>query len=253
MAEERQGYVRTWLSDAALIVFVVTVTAYASVYLYEFGYCDALGIPPGFVSLHPIDIASDLDTLLMRDFSHLGWPAFFAVVVIFIGRELRGARISATENTNRWQNRLINNFLLLRSSIMLLWFAIAFSPYYSPLPMGFWPALAFAIVILGFGNGIVLLLKLDQLRLYLFEIVAYVAFLVLVSFSIGAHNALIPTSYPFLDSSPDTIVLRVYGDKFVTAHYDSKTGGLTSFAEIDSVGERVHWKQVRLKPQRYGK
>jgi hypothetical protein len=252
MAEAKQGYVRTWLSDAALVVFVATVTAYSFAYLYEFGFCYALGIPSGFIPLQTGEIVGDLALLLRMEARRLSWAGGLVMLIVATGVTLKRYRPTPTE-MSRFGHWVDRNFLVLRPAAMLTVLAASFRSYFFYGHLVCWEALGFTATILTGGCLTVRQLHGDQLRVRAFEIVAYLTFLVLSAMCIGWRSALVPSGYPFLDRSPNTIVLRVYGDKFVTAQYDSNTGTLTSFEEINSVGEKVHWKQVALKRQRYGK
>jgi hypothetical protein len=263
MTEAKQGYVRTWLSDAALIVFVTTITAYSITYFYEFGFCHALAVPSGFISLQTGEIVADLALLLRVEMTHLLSLSGLVTLLLVVGGHLKRPRPTPT---GQWLDRIWQwtgrYFLQLRSAAIFFVLVVLFWPYFhfpAAVREGVmcYEALVFPFSILLTGCVVVFLLQKarllqgDQLRVYAFEVVAYLIFFVLISICIGWDSALRPTGYPFLDRSPNTIVLRMYGDKFVTAQYDSKTGTLTSFEEINSLGEKVHWKQVTLKLQKY--
>jgi hypothetical protein len=247
-----QGYVKTWLSDTALIVFVVTVTAYAFAYSYEFGVCEALGIPWGYVSLQARDIVGDLIMLVTTFFPHLIMLAIFVVSAIGIGVALRHDRDSPTGLNSR-QLWTAKHFLALRSAFIWIALLVSFITFDRSLTAEFVGALVFTAVILILGYVVVQIFEKDQLRPYAFEVVAYLVFLVAISGCIGYYWALTPQSYAFLDGNRNTIVLRAYSDRFVTAQYDCKTRSLTSYEEINSLGQKVHWKRVALKPQKYVK
>lgn len=64
MAEAKREYVNTWLLDAALIIFAVTVLAYFLTYLCVINYARTLGIPWEFISLNPATLVAVLTLIL---------------------------------------------------------------------------------------------------------------------------------------------------------------------------------------------
>jgi hypothetical protein len=246
MAEAKQAYVKTWLSDAALIVFVVTVTAYAATYLAEFGYCDALKIPWHFISLDGRDVAADVFYFTVGTLGGLvseKWdivPLALLVGIIGIYRDAT-SRISPINWYRRLEIFVFRNFLFARSAVLLAFFALVFKRFGDPNYVPLFGGLLALLLVIG-GSLAASWLKLDQGRLYAFEILAYLAFLILGSYAIGYYLASKEKEFLFLDHT-NTAVLRVYGDRFVTARLDTKTGCLEErFEEISSLEQKVHLK-----------
>jgi hypothetical protein len=236
---------KSWFSDVAFIVFVATVSAYAYTYFYEIGWCSAVGVPWQFISLDGRDIMVDLWQQLLI---WLLVPCLFLLLVFdlwylysdspFTKTRLDRWKVAIKTLSDRWNVENAPQRILV-----LITFSLTFAVVRYEHQLMSFTIMFFVGAIVFFTPAIVLERSLHMLD-FLF---AWIAFLVL-SFYIGARISKSQTDYLALASSPSTVVLRVYGNKLITARLlDTNTGAVENkFKVLDSVDTEMRWESMKI-------
>lgn len=217
------------LLDTAFIVFGATIAAYIFTYLYEMGFCAVLGVPWEFISLEGRDIFADVVGVLSATLVVEG--SCLETLMLLVGMYATYKVFRDPKLRKIW--RLVIPLLLL---------ALAF---FSNHPTG-----RVAVSLFFFGGIAVAVLWLIKEVYNLrwikpFEFVAYLSAFLIISYYAGYRTAEIQKDYLVLSSSSDTVVLRVYGDKLITAQFDGKSHEVENkFKAINSEGQQVHWEPI---------
>jgi hypothetical protein len=215
---------KSWLSDAATIVFVATVTAYAYTYFYEIGFCEAVGFPCQFISIEGRDIVVDLVGQWWI------WLVSFSLLLLVL---------PLSDLSFRWASRqlrvlvlccFIFAFVMLRPEHRLTTFVGASLV-----------ALAVFFIPAAFKT------RVHESRLRTLDsVLAWLAFL-FMAFHIGVHTGQTERNYLVLTCPPDIVALRVYGDKLVTARFVNKDTGAVEnkFRLLNSVDTEVQLETMK--------
>lgn len=218
-----------WLAEK-FGLFITPAIAYYLVFTYESAYCRNFGIPPGF-------IRPDLTTILIYTSVVVGVSCS---LVMILDSWIELHRASPASPPAQHLFRLYLPFILL---LLLL-----VSTYGSHWRNWFWLAIILAIGTLTdfikarFGdkkkpyltrlqgpvaifNGPGTIWDIARKRLDLELVIFFIAmfFARLISSSLGEAEALNQHQFLVPSSHPDSVLVRIYGDKMLCAAYDPKT------------------------------
>ena len=245
-----------WLAEK-FGLFITPAIAYYLVFTYESAYCRIFGIPPGFI--HP-----DLTTILIYTSVVVG-VGFLLVMLIDAWIDLLRAPPAAHP-----AQHLVRLYLPFVFLLFLL-----FSVYGSHWRKWLWLAIPlvvgttgdFLIALLGdkqkpyltrlqgpaaflSGPGTVwgIARKRLDLELVIFFIAMY--FARLISSSLGEAEALNQRLFLVPSSHPDSVLVRVYGDKMLCVALDSKTKKLAKQFFVLTAGaeQTMHFDTKEIGP-----
>lgn len=233
---------------------------YAAAYLREWGFCHVFGIPIEFIQL-------SVTTVLIAITSGVGVMfLLFWLADLFYGfRQQRNAKRSAPIRRR-----------LVFDALYLIFFGCLFGLF--PVLIRYWPLPAFLFLALVFNQFLLPLIiqtniagytnKLeaqDQMdteapglldyfaarvgRAFIFFGIAVLVFLGSM-FLTGYQTAVTQTDFLVPSTNEDLVVLRIYGDNLICAHYDIETKeAYKTFIVIKSDDEpRPILRLVRLGP-----
>lgn len=252
---------------------VATVFAYLLTYLWELGFCVVFGIPWEFISLNPASIVVAALALLtfVPLVSYLAAPLLVAVAFLLtVARDLIGmirsrgsTKIRPRGISSRWRKALALIFPILLTIVTFLFTKV---PHKSVLSFGAYIALGLTGIgaatwaiagrrtvqaeIKDEGGGL-LGAAVKVLRVSTFELLAYLIFFLVLSWCAGHWWALNQDSFLVPTNCPDTVVLKIYGDKVITAPFNRSTRAVErKFRILKPDSDQLRWEKTgKLHPQ----
>lgn len=206
MLDDQNSESQTWLPTAVLIALVPTA-AYFYTYLYEYSFCSFFGIPSNLISISAPQIVS------------LGLALFLFGQLLLMLMGMLPIKASETHLASIWKQLpiplgvvvlaiilpapLVLKLLLIISALMVL-----AADFFSK------KNLIYETIMLRLGRGLGHKTVIATVAINIGAIIAS---------SGGWIYAKLQDEFPVLQTEPKQVILRRYGDDFITAYFQPST------------------------------